>query len=55
MKKGKIIFKGHFIEYFIMSTVLLFLCMITLGLAIPYYCYWNFKYFFSKMELEIGE
>ena len=53
MTKGKIVFTGHFMEYFIMSLGLLVLSVITFGLALPYYFYWNFKYFFSKMELEI--
>jgi uncharacterized membrane protein YjgN (DUF898 family) len=51
--KGKIVFTGHFLEYFIMSLGLLLLCVITFGIALPYYAYWNFKYFFSNMEIEI--
>ena len=53
MQKGKIVFTGHFLEYFIMSLGLILLSLITLGLALPYYAYWNFKYFFSNMEVEI--
>ncbi len=53
MKKGKILFKGHFFEYFIMSLGLLVLSVITLGILLPYYFYWTFKYFFSRMEIEI--
>lgn len=53
MRKGKIIFKGNFWEYFLISLGLLILCVITFGLLIPYFTYWNFKYFFTKLELEI--
>lgn len=35
------------------SSCLLLLCVLTLGLALPYYAYWNFKYFFSNMEVEL--
>ena len=53
MKKGKVLFTGHFFEYFLISIGLLVLTVLTLGLLLPYYLYWNFKYFFTKMELEI--
>ena len=53
MKRGKIIFTGHFMEYFLMSLALFFLSILTLGILFPYYAYWNFKYFFKNMELEI--
>ena len=55
MKKGKIIFEGHFLEYFIMSIGLLILSVLTFGILLPYYVYWNFKYFFTKMTIEIEE
>lgn len=55
MKKGKVIFTGGFGEYFIMSLGLLFLSIITLGLAFPYWAYWSFKYFFTHLEIEIPE
>jgi len=53
MQKGKIIFTGNFFEYFLMSLGLLILCIMTFGLLLPYYVYWNFKYFVSKFEIEI--
>ncbi len=53
MTKGKIIFTGHFAEYFVVSLGLLVLSALTLGLALPYWMYWSFKYFFNKLELEI--
>lgn len=53
MSKGKIVFTGHFLEYFIMSLGLLLLSIITLGLALPYFAYWNFKYFFTHMDIEV--
>ena len=27
--------------------------VVTFGLAIPYYAYWTFKYFFTNMEIEL--
>lgn len=53
MQKGKIIFTGHFMEYFVMSIGLIILSIITLGIMLPYYMYWNFKYFFKNMEIEM--
>ena len=53
MQKGKIIFVGSFWEYFGLSIALLLLTIVTLGIALPYWVYWSFKYFFSKMEIEI--
>jgi uncharacterized membrane protein YjgN (DUF898 family) len=47
----KIQFTGSFGEYFIMSLGLLLLSVITFGLALPYYSYWNFKYFFTKLRV----
>lgn len=55
MKKGKVIFKGHFGEYFVTSIGLLVLSVCTLGILFPYFFYWSFKYFFTHLELEIYE
>ncbi|MBC6994734.1 hypothetical protein QWY85_08055 [Neolewinella lacunae] len=44
-------FTGGFGEYFITSLALFFLSIITLGLAFPYWIYWSFKYFFTRMEI----
>ena len=51
--KGKIVFKGHFAEYFVMSLGLLILTIITLGILLPYYVYWSLKYFFTRLEVEL--
>ncbi len=51
--RGRIIFTGNFWEYFIMSLGLLVLSVITLGIVLPYWTYWQFKYFFANMEIEI--
>ena len=48
----RVIFTGSFGEYFIMSLGLLVLSVITFGLAAPYWAYWNFKYFFTRMEVQ---
>ena len=42
--RGRIIFTGNFWEYFIQSLGLL---------VLPYWTYWQFKYFFANMEIEI--
>ena len=53
MIKGKIIFTGNFWEFFFISIGLIFLSIITIGLFLPYLVYWQFKYFFDHMEIEI--
>ncbi|MBE0574204.1 DUF898 family protein [Candidatus Dojkabacteria bacterium] len=53
MKKGKIIFKGSFWDYFIKFLGLSVLTVITLGLLLPYLVYWQVKYFVDNLELEI--
>ena len=53
MTKGKIVFVGNFWEYFAISIALMLLTIVTLGLALPYWAYWSFKYFFNRMEIEI--
>ncbi|CTQ54759.1 hypothetical protein LP7551_03294 [Roseibium album] len=53
MIRGKIIFKGNFWEFFVMVLGLMILSIVTLGLFLPYLFYWQFKYFFNNMELEI--
>lgn len=47
----KIKFSGSFGEYFIMSLGLLLLSVITFGLATPYWMYWSYKYFFTRMQI----
>ena len=51
--RGKIIFTGSFGEYFFTSLGLLVISVLTFGLALPYYVYWSFKYFFEHLEIEI--
>lgn len=48
---AKVNFTGGFGEYFIMSLGLLVLSVITFGIAIPYWIYWSFKYFFTRMDI----
>lgn len=47
----KIKFTGSFGEYFIMSLGLMLLSVITFGLAFPYWMYWSYKYFFTRMRV----
>lgn len=53
MAKGKIRFTGSFGEFFLISLGLMLLSLITLGLALPYFVYWQFKYFVSNLEIEL--
>lgn len=53
MAKGKIRFTGSFGEFFLISLGLMLLSLITLGLALPYFVYRQFKYFVSNLEIEL--
>ncbi|GGB49247.1 hypothetical protein GCM10011316_21720 [Roseibium aquae] len=53
MVKGKIVFKGNFWEFFFMAIGLMILSIITFGLLLPYLFYWQLKYFFNNMEIEM--
>jgi uncharacterized membrane protein YjgN (DUF898 family) len=55
MKKGKVLFTGHFVEYFFKSLFFIILSVITLGIMFPYYLYWSVKYFVDNLEIEIDE
>lgn len=46
------VFTGNFGDYFLKSLGLLILSIITLGLALPYWVYWSYKYFFTHLEIE---
>lgn len=53
MKKGKVIFVGNFWDYFLKSLALMILSILTLGILLPYWAYWSFKYFFNNLEIEL--
>jgi uncharacterized membrane protein YjgN (DUF898 family) len=53
--QGKIVFTGNFWDYFIKSFGLGILCVLTLGIMIPYVIYWQFKYFFTKMTIQFEQ
>ncbi len=53
MIKGKIVFTGNFWEFFFIAIGLLVLSVVTFGLFLPYFVYWQFKYFFNNMEIEM--
>ncbi len=55
MKKGKIIFKGNFWDFFLKFIGLLVLSVITFGLVLPYLFFWQMKYFVDNLEIEIEE
>lgn len=48
----KIAFTGGFGEYFLISLGLLVLSVVTFGLALPYWVYWSYKYFFVRLEVD---
>lgn len=48
-------FTGSFGEYFIMSLGLFLLSIITFGLAFPYWIYWSYKFFFTRMQVGDNE
>jgi len=50
--RKKIYFTGSFGEYFVISLGLLALTVLTIGIAFPYWVYWSFQYFFSKLQLD---
>jgi uncharacterized membrane protein YjgN (DUF898 family) len=52
MMKKKMNFTGSFGEYFLISLGLFVLSLVTLGLAFPYWLFWSFKYFFTKMDID---
>ena len=53
MSKGKIVFNGSFGEYFFASLGLLVLSIATFGILLPYWIYWQTKYFFEHLEIEM--
>jgi uncharacterized membrane protein YjgN (DUF898 family) len=52
MTKGKIIFTGNFGEFFFAALGLIVLSVFTFGLLLPYFIYWQYKYFVSHLEIE---
>jgi uncharacterized membrane protein YjgN (DUF898 family) len=48
----KIIFTGNFWSFFGFSILLIIGSVLTLGLLLPYYLYWQFKYFVNNLEIE---
>ena len=53
MARGRIIYTGNFLEYFLWSLLLLLLSIVTFGLGAIYWAYWTMKYFFVNMEIEM--
>jgi len=51
-KNKKIIFTGHFVEWFLMNLGLTFLSFITFGIGFFYQIWWNQKYLFTNLEIE---
>ncbi len=50
---GRVVFKGSFGEFFCMSLGLIVLTICTFGILLPYFIYWQSKFFFEHLELEI--
>ena len=55
MRNQKIVFTGSFGDYFFTSLGLLVVSIATVGFAMPYWIYWQAKYFFEHMEIENNE
>lgn len=53
MTKGKIKFTGNFGDFFLKSLGLMILSVLTVGLLVPYFLYWQYKYFVSHLEVEL--
>lgn len=53
MTRGKIIFTGSFWEFFLASLGLWLLSAITIGIALPWAIWWQAKYFFTHLEIEM--
>ena len=51
-QRKKVYFTGHFLDYFLKSIGLLILCILSFGILLPYYVYWNAKYFVNHLEVE---
>ena len=54
-QRGKIVFTGDFWEYFFKALLLLFASAITFGVLVPYWIYWNVRYFAANVEIEIPD
>ena len=52
--KGKIVFKGDIVEYFIKTFLTMILIPLTFGLAFPYFIWWQVNYFIKHSEIKIG-
>ena len=55
--RGKIIFNGSFLDYLIKNVFIFLICLIlaipTFGLSVLYFVFWQVKYFFANMEIEM--
>jgi hypothetical protein len=55
--RGKIIFEGSFLDYLIKNILIFLLCVIlaipTFGISLLYFVYWQVKYFFNNMTIEL--
>ena len=50
--RKKVIFTGHFGEFFLKALGLLVLTIVTFGIAGVYFAYWNAEYFVRHLEIE---
>lgn len=50
--RKKIFFTGNFWDYFFKTLGLLILTVITVGLMVPYFAWWQAKYFVNHLEVE---
>ena len=55
LHRAKIVFVGDFWEYYFKALLLLFVSAFTLGILIPYWIYWNVRYFSRHLEIELPD
>jgi|GEM_PF-5691838 len=55
MRRGRIIFKGNFLDYCIKFVLITILGFATFGIGLIYLPYWSVKYFVANLEIEFYE
>ena len=59
MQRGRIVFTGSFLGYsikgFLIAVLMIILAIPTLTISLWYIPYWNIKYFFAHMEIELPQ
>lgn len=51
--RARLVYVGDFWDYFVKALLLLIASAITFGILIPYWIYWNVRYFARNFEIEL--